>query len=374
MDDAMRELVASARLPSDMAEANTTRFDGATFTLEAFRFACETMPFLADGRVVTCQGVLAAVGSRDTRTTARRTGARGTSVPASRAPRGRAPANAAVPIAPDEALGAYLSTIPPSTLVIFTEAEPPPPASTLDEAFRAPWVTVRPFPVPEGDAMIRWLRERARRVAGASVGASGAMTVDAARALAAHVGSDVRLADAEVRKLVTHAGQGRAVEVRDVELLTPSAVTTTRVWELTQAMLDGQRERAAVRLGQLIDGADFRPEQVIASVRSAVAQHLNVLALAQAGDDDGAIGRQLRMQPFAVKMTRERAGRLGDRALAYMHRQVLDADLSLKTGRVTPRLAAELLVIELVARAVQAMQMRAGGRLQQSGGERLSGR
>ncbi|NCA13305.1 MAG: hypothetical protein EBS89_04100, partial [Proteobacteria bacterium] len=52
IDEALRELVARARLPADMAEANTSRFDGATFTLEAFRFACEAMPFLADGTPV----------------------------------------------------------------------------------------------------------------------------------------------------------------------------------------------------------------------------------------------------------------------------------------------------------------------------------
>jgi DNA polymerase III delta subunit len=188
------------------------------------------------------------------------------------------------------------------------------------------------------------------------------MTIDAARALAAYVGYDVRLAMAEVRKLVTHAGVGRAVEARDVELLTPQAATTARVWELTQAILDGQRERAAARLSQLVDGSDYRPEQVVAAVRSAVAQHLNILALAEAGDDDGAIGRRMKMQPFAVRMTRERAARLGHRALAYMHRQVLEADVSLKTGRAPSRLAAELLVIELAARAVQAMQMRSARR------------
>ena len=361
IDDALRDLIASAKLPPEMAEANMARFDGASFTVEAFRFACEAMPFLAEGRVVTCRGVIAALGAREARSAARRAPVRETAAkPPTR--RGRK-ADAAPPtMSPDEALAEYLPQVPPTTLVIFVEAELPAPASALGAAFAARGITVRSFPVPEGDAMVRWLRERARRAAGPDAPASGAMTVDAARSLAAHVGSDVRLASAEVRKLVTYAGPGRAVEARDVELLTPQAATTTKVWEFTQAILDGQRERAAVRLGQLIDGADYRPEQVIASVRSAVAQHLNVLALAQAGDDDGSIGRQLRMQPFAVKMTRERAGRLGDRALAYMHRQVLEADLSLKTGRATPRLAAELLVIELAARAVQAMQMRSARR------------
>jgi DNA polymerase III delta subunit len=361
IDGALRELVASARLPDDMAEANTTRFDSSTFTLEAFRFACEAMPFLADGRVVTCRGVIAALGAR---TAARGTPARGAAPAATGAParRGRKAEPDAPPMAPEEALAAYLHHVPPTTLVVLVEAELPPATSTLGSALARRGITVRKFPVPEGDAMVRWLRERARRAAGAGAPASGAMTVDAARALALHVGSDVRLASAEVRKLVTHAGVGRAVEARDVELLTPQAATTARVWELTQAILDGQRERAAVRLGQLVDGADYRPEQVVASVRSAVAQHLNVLALAEAGDDDGAIGRRLKMQPFAVRMTRERAARLGHRALAYMHRQVLEADLSLKTGRAAPRLAAELLVIELAARAVQAMQLRSARR------------
>ena len=46
-----------------MAKAVTARFDGVTFSVEAFRFACEAMPFLANGRVVTCRGVLAALGA-----------------------------------------------------------------------------------------------------------------------------------------------------------------------------------------------------------------------------------------------------------------------------------------------------------------------
>lgn len=360
IDDAVRDLVASASLPPDMAEANTARFDGVTFSVEAFRFACEAMPFLANGRVVTCRGVLAALGAREARSAAR-AGGRGRGKAAS-------PPAASPPQSPDEALAAYLAQIPPTTMVIFVEAELPPQTSALGAAFGARGISVRSFPVPEGDAMVRWLRERARIAAGPDAPASGAMTIDAARALESHVLGDVRLANAEVRKLVTYAGPGRAVEARDVELLSPQAATTAKVWELTQAILDGQRERAAVRLVQLIDGSDYRPEQVIASVRSAVAQHLNVLAAAMAGDDDASIGRQLRMQPFAVKMTRERASRLGDRALAYMHRRVLEADLAVKTSAMKigtierGRIDAELLVIELAARAVQAMQMRSARR------------
>jgi DNA polymerase III delta subunit len=361
IDEALRELVARARLPADMAEANTSRFDGATFTLEAFRFACEAMPFLADGRVVTCRGVIAALGARAaaSRMPARRAAPASTGAAARR---GRKAEADAPPMTPEEALAAYLPQVPPTTLVVLVEADLPPATSTLGVALAGRGITVQSFPVPEGDAMVRWLRERARRAAGADAPATGAMTIDAARALAAYVGCDVRLAMAEVRKLVTHAGVGRAVEARDVELLTPQAATTARVWELTQAILDGQRERAAARLSQLVDGSDYRPEQVVAAVRSAVAQHLNILALAEAGDDDGAIGRRMKMQPFAVRMTRERAARLGHRALAYMHRQVLEADVSLKTGRAPSRLAAELLVIELAARAVQAMQMRSARR------------
>jgi DNA polymerase III delta subunit len=368
IDDAVRDLIAGAAIPVGMEPANLTRFDAATFTFDAFRFACDAVPFLADGRVVTCRGVIAALGARHDRSTPRRAAqarlsdrVEPESGPARRNRKALA-TDALGPKRPDEVLAEYVPLVPASTLVIFVEAEMPSSTSALGKIFAARGVTVRPFPMPEGDAMIRWLRERARRAAGPEGAAGGAMTVDAARTLAAHVGSDVRLAATEVRKLVTYAGPGRAVEARDVEMLTPQAPTTTKVWEFTQAILEGQRERAVVRLGQLIDGADFRPEQVIASVRSAVAQHLTVLAMSLAGDDDGKVGRQLRMQPFAVKMTRERATRLGDRVLMYMHRQVLEADLSLKTGRATPRLAAELLVVELAARAVQAMQMRSSRR------------
>ena len=362
IDDALRDLLAATRLPADLAEANTTRLDGSTFSMDAFRFACEAVPFLASGRVVICRGVIAALGARDARATTRRDAGRSTGAEVKVAParRGRAAAAAPPPsLAPDEALAAYLPSVPATTHAFFLEGEAPAPSTSLSEALAARGVHARAFPIPVGDEMVRWLRDRARRVAGADAPPSGAMTIEAAQVLAGHVGSDLRLAASEVLKLVTHAGQGRAVEARDVALLVPQSVAAAKVWELTQAMLDGQRDRAGARLVQLIDGADFRPEQVIAAVRSAVAQHLNVMARSATGADDATIARELRMQPFAVKMTRDRASRLSDRALAYMHRQALEADHSLKVGKVTPRLAAELLVIELAARAVQAMQMRA---------------
>jgi len=169
----------------------------------------------------------------------------------------------------------------------------------------------------------------------------------------------MRLASNEVRKLVTYAGPGRAVEARDVELLSPQTTATAKIWELSQAILDGQRSKAATRLAQLLDASDMRPEQVISSLRSAITQHLSVQELEQRGQPDATIARELRMQPFAVKMVRERASRLGERALIYLHRRTLEADLSLKTGRQAPRLAIELLVVELSARAVQAMQLQA---------------
>ena len=366
-EDAVRELVAGARLPSDFADVNTSRFDATSYTPEAFRFACEALPFLAERRVVICRGVAASLGAREARAAARRS-TKGTAddEPSSgqvvaRPAKGKrgASAPAAPAKTPEQALADYLPEIPGATLVLFVEDEAPASATALGTAFTRPGMVTRNFPIPEGAGLERWLRTRAQEFAGPGAPSSGAITADAARLLASYVGTDMRLASNEIRKLVTYAGPGRAVEARDVELLSPQTTATAKIWELSQAILDGQRSKAATRLAQLLDASDMRPEQVISSLRSAITQHLSVQELEQRGQPDATIARELRMQPFAVKMVRERASRLGERALVYLHRRTLEADLSLKTGRQAPRLAIELLVVELSARAVQAMQLQA---------------
>ncbi len=366
-EDAVRELVAGARLPSDFADVNTSRFDATSYTPDAFRFACEAMPFLAECRVVICRGVFASLGARKVRTANRRSSRGATDdEPTSEqvvprptiGKRGTAAATSPAK-SPEQALADYLPDIPDATLVLFVEDEAPGPATALGAAFVRPGMIVRNYPIPEGTGLERWLRTRAQAYAGPGAPSSGGITAEAARLLASYVGTDMVLASNEIRKLVTYAGPGRAVEARDVELLSPQTTATAKIWELSQAILDGQRSKAATRLAQLLDASDMRPEQVISALRSAIAQHLTVQELEQQGQPDATIARDLRMQPFAVKMVRERASRLGERALIYLHRRTLEADLSLKTGRQAPRLAIELLVVELSARAVQAMKLQA---------------
>lgn len=364
-EDAVRELVDGARLPSDFADVNTSRFDATSYTPDAFRFACEVMPFLAECRVVICRGVVASLGAREARAATRRS-AKGAAdddssseqvVPRPTKGKRGASAPASPPKSPEQALADYLPEVPASTVVIFVEDEAPASATPLGTVFTGPGMVTRTYPIPEGAGLERWMRTRAQEYAGPGAPSSGAITAEAGRLLASYVGTDMRLASNEIRKLVTYAGPGRAVEARDVELLSPQTTATAKIWELSQAILDGQRAKAATRLAQLLDASDMRPEQVISSLRSAITQHLSVHELEQQGQPDATIARDLRMQPFAVKMVRERASRLGERALIYLHRRTLEADLSLKTGRQTPRLAIELLVVELSARAVQAMHL-----------------
>ena len=366
-EDAVRGLVAGARLPSDFADVNTSRFDATSYNTDAFRFACEAMPFLAACRVVLCRGVVASLGAREARAATRHSAKGAPDEDSSseqvvtRPTKGKraASASASPPKSPEHALADYLPEVPASTVVIFVEDQAPASATALGTAFTRPGMITSTYPIPEGTGLERWMRTRAQEYAGPGAPSSGAFTAEAARLLASYVGTDMRLASNEIRKLVTYAGPGRAVEARDVELLSPQTTATAKIWELSQAILDGQRAKAATRLAQLLDASDMRPEQVISSLRSAFTQHLSVHELEQQGQPDATIARDLRMQPFAVKMVRERASRLGERALVYLHRRTLEADLALKTGMQAPRLAIELLVVELSARAVQAMQLQA---------------
>ena len=54
--DAIRSSIAA---DAEMAELNTTRLDGRQTTVAALQNACDTMPFLAEHRLVVAEGLLA---------------------------------------------------------------------------------------------------------------------------------------------------------------------------------------------------------------------------------------------------------------------------------------------------------------------------
>src|SRR4051812_3856031 len=189
-----------------MADMNTPRLAAGDVTLDALRFACEAMPFLADRRAVVVEQLFSSAKQAQ--------------------------------VAKDVA--AYLPNVPENTLLIFVESEAPSKTGPIARALGAGQVKQQLFPTLAGPPLQRWIMVRAKDE-------GAALTDRAAEALASFAGGDLRALANEIKKLVTYAGPGRTIDVPDVQLLVHQ-VHEANMFELVDAQAQGNRSRALVAL------------------------------------------------------------------------------------------------------------------------------
>jgi len=294
------------RRMGELGELNTVHLDGRTATLEELRRACETVPFLADRRLVLVTGLLTRLGRGKERGLL-------------------------------EGVVRLLQALPETTRLVFVEDGPLPDdhpvlkfAAGREEGF------VRQFEPPPPDALPRWIQERARLH-------GGEMERDAAIHLAQVIGpGDLRLLDGEIAKLVTYAGPGRVVTADDVAQLVPY-VQQAVMFDLVDALGRREGRQAAILLHRLLDAGE-NPLGILAMVVRQFRLIILVKDLTGRGENPASIPQLLGLHPFVARKLHTQSANFTFAQLERIYRYLLDLDLAIKTGDVTPEAALDLLV------------------------------
>ena len=168
-----------------------------------------------------------------------------------------------------------------------------------------------------------WLRDEARRRGIDIDGAALARLVDV-------VGNDLARLALSLDQLQLYAG-GRTIGVDDVDDLVAETRERT-VFELTDAIGEGDRTRALAALGALCD-----QRQSSIGVVMMLARHMRQLALAHAGQAErmpkGELIKLLGVPPFIVDKLTAQARRFSPAAFDRAFRRLAEADYALKGGR-----------------------------------------
>ncbi|MBA3825798.1 MAG: DNA polymerase III subunit delta [Ktedonobacterales bacterium] len=308
---------------------NVERFDGPGGSLEAIRQACETFPFLSEGRLVVVDGL--PKPKRESATKA---------APADAASGTKSKRGAKKPSAAAQAkefagalaeLGAHLPTI--TTLVIIV-AEDLPKVHPLLEVAGA---EVRLFAPPTGAALERWISGRAK-VEQASI------TPEAVRLLASLANGQPRLLANEIAKLATYVDRGGTIDAAVVELLVPDS-REARVFDLTDALARGERGPALRLLHELL-GDGQQPLMILAMIARQVRVLAQVKDLAARGARPPEIASKVGMAPFLVEKTLNQARHFTLPQIEAAQRACLDVDAALKRSRMAPDMALDLLLTE----------------------------
>jgi DNA polymerase-3 subunit delta len=296
--------------------ANTTNLDGQV-TLDRLRGACETVPFLADKRLVIVEGLLARfepAGKSGRKKAARRNDQ------------------------PDEcqAFADYMSHLPEFAELVLLDGR----IGNNNPLLRALLAVtkVRTFPLLKAAGLRQWVE---RRVAGAG----GSIATKAVELLVRYVGSNLWIMSGEVDKLVQYTG-GRRIEEADVKALVSYAQEAS-VFAMVDAILEFRAGAAEELLEQLLkQGA--APAFLLVMLSRQVQLMIRAREMRAQKKSQGEIQSKLGLtSDFVMRKVMEQADKYSPARLKEVYHRLLEADLSIKTGRYDGDLALNILIAEL---------------------------
>lgn len=299
-----------------MASLNITALDGRAVTLSDVQGACGAMPFLADIRLTIVEGWIA-----------RLTG---------KAEEGEISESGKAALA---ALIDYLPELPDTACLVLLEHRDLPERGPLFKTLaQLPWAKVHKFDVPQGDALIDWIRKRAKQ-------AKGEITPAAARALA-EAEHDPRALGNEIEKLLTYAAWRRPVDVDDVHALTQAGVEA-RVFDFVDLLGQRRTQPALRELHALLEKEEAG--YVLAMIIRQFRLLIQTKELVEAHTAPQAIAQTLGLHPYPAGKLSQQTRNFTLPALERLYRQLLDCDVDVKTGRMDPVTALDLLVTTLTS-------------------------
>lgn len=326
-----------AALDRDGALAtNTLTFDAKSASPQEVIAACDTVPFLGDGRLVTVEGVLGTAG----RTKRGGTRTRSKAKPARPVDDGDGGSEELGP-GQWEALVAYIPRMPPTTTLVLLNDEVP--ASNALLTALGPLGKVEHCAPPADKELAGWVMARAKKI-------GLRLDAPAARLLAGLIGQDAWMLASELEKLLAYSG-GEVVREADVRALV-SRAREHKGWELADAIIAGQGATAARVLNEILADGDH-PQLILATIAGRYRRIAIARDMLDRGESGSAIAAQLGMRiGFGLDRMIESAQRMPLTAVRAAYQRIIEADRDMKGGIELDddaRLALELLVQELAA-------------------------
>lgn len=331
--EALAGVVAACGDDPEMVELNTTRLEGRTLTPAQLENACDTLPFLAEKRLVVVDGLLA-----------RLAGAGKSKAKPDEPPPDEQAADELSPEAlkgQTKAFLAYFERVPESAELVLLEEDVAAgqAARKLQDLSRDGRVRIITCEKVKKNDLPTWIRARAqmRKVK---------LDATAVMDLAEFVGDELRQLDQELIKLGDYAGS-RAVTRDDVRLLVP-ATRAASVFDLIDALGSGNGPLASRLMTHALDVDGEPPLRMLAMIARHYRQLIQLKAMQAEGTRQQEIARTLGIFEWKMGGLVNQANRHSFGRLEGAMEKILAADEAIKTGQLSDREAMDVLLAELM--------------------------
>ncbi|MFN0083842.1 MAG: DNA polymerase III subunit delta [Blastocatellia bacterium] len=198
-------------------------------------------------------------------------------------------------------------------------------------------------PLEEREGAPAWIREYVSR-------AGGFIEPAAAAHLVGMVGVDLLRLSTELDKLMAFVGERGRIGRQEVDELVRNAREHSN-FELTDAIVDGDRRRALKLLDRIFANASDPPQSLSLMILGAIASNYRKMLAARElmaqNAPNSEVAKTVGMPPFAVTRFNERVRKVSAARILHGIARIAGTDVALKTSLATPRLQLELLICEL---------------------------
>ena len=300
---------------------NTTTIDGQRLTMDELKAVCETVPFLAEKRLVIISNLLERFEGRN-----------GTNKRGKRS-RQTDQENEC------KLLGDYLGSMPDSVVLTLIDGSIRDNNPLLKELIGK--AEVRSFPLLKGTKLQQWIKKYVTKQ-------GGTISPQAIKLLDEIVGSNLWTMANEIDKLISFTS-GRRIDDEDVKAVV-SHVLQANVFNMIDAILEFRVGIAQQSLQQLLQQG-FGAVYLLSMLSRQVRLIVRAKELGRQKKSEVEIQSRLGLNSeFALRKTLEQAGRYSSQRLRQVYHKLLEADLSIKTGRYDDELTLDILVAELCQR------------------------
>ena len=293
-------LLKETLMPAGADIMNLDIFENKSVSVERISDACHTAPFLNDYRLILVRDSKLFISGRK---------------------------------ADSEYMAGVLGDLPESTILVFVEDEVDKRSrlyKKLGETGR-----LQEFKTPGDKELFEWVNNSVKK-------RGGRITRDAIQVLLRNTAHNMQALSSEIEKLTAYTGISGEINNDDIKsICTP--VLETQIFDLVGAVGEKKPERALDIFNNMVLMKE-QPLVVLTMIARQFRLVLQSKALSEKGCSNNEIANFLSIRGFVVTECLRHANGFKTEELIAALKDCLEADLNVKSGRMSDRLAVETLI------------------------------
>jgi DNA polymerase-3 subunit delta len=193
------------------------------------------------------------------------------------------------------------------------------------------------FELLEGERLKNWVKREFQKY-------QVKISNEAIEMLINYVGSDLWQMENEIKKLVNFCDK-KEIKTKDIELLVKPKIETD-IFKTIDAIAAKNKKRALFLIKEHLQVGDS-PTYLLAMINFQFRNLLVIRDLIERGKSLTDILRELDLHPFLIKKIYFLAKKFSLEDLKKIYQKIFEVDLNIKTGKIDPETALDLLITEI---------------------------